>query len=108
MKFRLFSIKKLFETKPFPVENAVSKQIYNSSLSREELINSFRSDIYSSIQSASFYGSEKHFVALPYPYYLDSEDISSIVSDIEGDGYRVKIDSELGCFIVSWNHCYHI
>ena len=107
MSFRLFSFKKMFETKPISVENAVSRQIYNRSMSQNELIETFKSDIYSRISSTSFYGSEVHFIAVPYPYFLSSDEINTIMNELRSEGYRVQLDSSLGFFVVSWNHLYH-
>lgn len=105
---KLFS-QKLLKPKQITVDNAISRQIFNKKLSKEEILDYFKDIIYHYIGNSINYGSDERFIAIKYPYFLDDAEILEIENELTSpeNGYLVDKSKKLGYFIVSWNHKYY-
>lgn len=111
MNLSKFKPKNPFKIEQLNADSAFSNQIFNTSLDNSALIESFKENIYNKISSlckASTSYQLQHFVAVPYPVYLKSEEIEDITHSFSENGYMVSYNQQLGYYVVSWNHKYRL
>lgn len=89
------------EVQPLSAENAQSLSFFRKKLSYEEMVSTFKKELFSDIKNVSFSGHS--YIDIVIPEWVKEDTYNDLIKELISLGYCTREIKELDLVIIYWN-----